>query len=85
MNGQGGSFIVQPNGELLQVEGPNMTDEQRAAAAPQAAAIIADAEAKAKAEEKARADTEGTPKAASDTPSNQGANGRSGRRQQSEE
>jgi F0F1-type ATP synthase membrane subunit b/b' len=87
MNGQGGSFIIQPDGKPLQVEGPNMTDEQREAAAPKAAAIIADAEAKAKAEAEAAEKTAAATaeKASAETPVNQATPVKTSRRQQSEE
>lgn len=82
MNGQGGSFIIQPDGTPLQVEGQNMTDAQRAEAAPKAAAIIADAETKAKAEAEA---VEKAAAATAETPVNQATPGKTSRRQQSEE
>jgi predicted DNA-binding transcriptional regulator YafY len=87
MNGQGGSYIIQPDGKPLQVEGQNMTDEQRAAAALKAQGIVNDAEAKAKAEAEAaeKAAAAAAEKASAETPVNQAATGKTGRRQQSEE
>ncbi|WP_374653120.1 hypothetical protein [Dongia sp.] len=50
MNSSGGSFIKQADGSLLQVEGLNMNDDERAAAKAKAEQIVADAQKAAEAQ-----------------------------------
>lgn len=76
MSGSGGSFIKQADGSLLQVEGLNMDDKERAAAKAKAERIVADTQKAAEAQDAAPVSTNA---AAVETATGDSESGRSGR------